>query len=75
MQKDIHPKYKKLIIKIKNREYETMSTYPQDSLLMDIDFKEHPAWTGKGFLSASDSDKTVSSFNQKFAGINFGFKK
>ena len=75
MQDNIHPKYKKLIINIKDRQYETKSTYPKVSFLMEVDFKDHPAWTGKGFLSANDSDKTVSSFNQKFAGISFGVKK
>jgi large subunit ribosomal protein L31 len=75
MQKDIHPKYKKLIVKIGNDEFETNSTYHQDVLLMDIDFRKHPAWVGKGVLSANESNQTVSSFNKRFGGINFGAKK
>ena len=75
MQKAIHPKYKKLIIKIGDDEFETQSTYPQDVLLMDIDFRKHPAWIGKGVMSANESNQTLSSFNKKFAGISFGIKK
>jgi len=75
MQKDIHPKYKKLIIKIGDDEFETMSTYPQDVLLMDIDFRKHPAWVGKGVISANQSNATLSAFQNRFAGLSFGMKK
>lgn len=75
MRKDIHPKYKGLVIKIGNDEFETNSTYPKDVLLMDIDFRKHPAWVGKGVMSANESNQTLSSFNKKFAGISFGMKK
>jgi large subunit ribosomal protein L31 len=72
MQKDIHPKYKKLIIKIGQDEFETYSTYDRgDTLLMDIDYRTHPAWVGKGVLSANESNKTVSAFNKKFGGMSF----
>jgi large subunit ribosomal protein L31 len=75
MRKEGHPKYKKLTIKIGDDEFETNSTYPGDVLLMDIDFRKHPAWVGKGVMSANESNQTVSSFNKKFAGISFGIKK
>jgi large subunit ribosomal protein L31 len=75
MRKDIHPKYKKLIIKISDDEFETKSTYPQDILLMDIDYRKHPAWVGKGVISANQSNPTMSAFQSRFAGLNFGMKK
>jgi large subunit ribosomal protein L31 len=75
MQKEIHPKYKKLVIKIGDDEFETKSTYHQDVLLMDIDFRKHPAWIGKGVMHANQSNQTLSSFNKKFGGISFGMKK
>lgn len=71
MQKNIHPKYKKLIIKIGDDEFETYSTYQGDTLLMDIDYRKHPAWVGNGVMSANESNTTVSSFNKKFAGMSF----
>ncbi|AVP87272.1 hypothetical protein phytr_3180 [Candidatus Phycorickettsia trachydisci] len=74
MKKDIHPQYKALTIDIKGRKYHTMSTYPAETLIMDIDYTTHPAWTGKGFTAANESNTAVSSFNKKFAGLNFGIK-
>lgn len=71
MQKNIHPKYKKLIIKIGDDEFETRSTYPEDVLLMDIDFRKHPAWSKQGRMTANVSNKNVNSFNKNFGGIDF----
>jgi large subunit ribosomal protein L31 len=75
MQKNIHPKYKKLIVKIGEDSFETKSTYSGDVILMDIDFRKHPAWVGKGVMSLNTSNQTISSFNKKFGSINFGTKK
>ncbi len=72
MKKDIHPKYKPLKIKIGEDMFHTMSACPQDEILMDIDFRKHPAWTKKGVSGASDSDKNVSAFNKRFAGLSLG---
>jgi large subunit ribosomal protein L31 len=46
-----------------------MSTYQGDYLLMDLDYRKHPAWTGKGFGAASDSNKNISTFNKKFGNL------
>jgi large subunit ribosomal protein L31 len=70
MKKDIHPKYTALKIKIAKDSFDTMSTHGGE-ILMDVDFRTHPAWTGKGVSSANESNKTISAFNDKFAGISF----
>ena len=75
MKKDIHPKYKPLKITIGTDVFETMSSCSQDELLMDIDYRNHPAWTKKGVSSASQSNKNISDFNKKFGGLTFGVKK
>lgn len=71
MKQDIHPKYTPLIIKIGQDKFNTMSTYPGDELLMDVDFRKHPAWTKQGVTSANESNQNISAFNKKFAGISF----
>ena len=69
MKKDIHPKYKSLTIKIGKDSFETMSTYHGSEVLMDVDFRTHPAWTKKGVSTANESNKNVSAFNEKFSGL------
>jgi len=75
MKKEGHPKYKALRIKIGTDIFNTMSSCPQEEILMDIDFRKHPAWTKKGVTTANDSNQNVSAFNKKFAGLSFGGKK
>lgn len=75
MKENIHPKYKALRIKIGSDIFNTMSACGQEEILMDIDFRKHPAWTKKGVTTANDSNQNVSTFNKKFAGIAFGAKK
>ncbi|MDX1924479.1 MAG: 50S ribosomal protein L31 [Rickettsiaceae bacterium] len=75
MKKNTHPKYKPLKIKIGDDVFNTMSAAPQDEILMDIDFRKHPAWTKKGISTASFSDKNVSAFNKRFAGLSLGLKQ
>jgi len=75
MKKDIHPKYKKLKIKIGKDEFATHSTLHSDELLMDIDFRKHPAWNKGAINVVNQSNKNVSDFNKKFAGLSFGSKK
>ena len=72
MRKNIHPKYKKVQVQIGDDTFETSSTYAQDVIYMDIDYRKHPAWTGKGVTSANEANSSVKSFARKFGGINFG---
>lgn len=74
MQQEIHPKYKELRVKIGTDIFHTMSASHQDEILMDIDYRKHPAWTKKGVNTANASDQNVSAFNQRFAGLTFGVK-
>ena len=75
MRADIHPKYNNLKIKIRNDEFLTMSTLGSGEILMDVDFREHPAWNKNAINTVNQSNKNVSDFNKKFAGISFGSKK
>jgi len=74
MKTGIHPKYKKLKIIISNDVFETSSTHHSDEILMDVDYRKHPAWTKDGVNVVNQSNKNVSDFNKKFAGLTFGVK-
>jgi len=74
MKTGIHPKYKKLKIIISNDVFETSSTHHLDEILMDVDYRKHPAWTKDGVNVVNQSNKNVSDFNKKFAGLTFGVK-
>ena len=69
MKKDIHPKYKELkIIMMGGDEFKTSSTYHGESILLDVDFRKHPAWRG-GVASVNTNANQVSAFNKKFGGL------
>ncbi len=72
MKKDIHPNYKPLKIRIASESFETMSSYGGNEILMDVDFRQHPAWTGKGVSSANQTNQNISAFNKRFSGLAFG---
>ena len=70
MKKNIHPKQRKVKIKIGTDEIETISCYSKgDEIIADIDFRKHPAWTGASALGASSTDANVASFNKKYGDI------
>lgn len=71
MKKDIHPKYNPLTITIGKDKFSTYSTLSGGEMLMDVDFRNHPAWTKQGVTGANTSNKNISSFNEKFSGISF----
>lgn len=74
MKADIHPKYKKFKIVISNDTFETNSGGPVSEILMDVDYRKHPAWTKESGNVVNQSNKNVSDFNKKFAGLTFGKK-
>lgn len=74
MKPNIHPEYKKLKITISEDVFETNSTYPKGEILMDIDFRKHPAWTKDNVNFVNKANENLNSFNKKFSGINFGIK-
>jgi large subunit ribosomal protein L31 len=72
MKPKIHPKYNKLTIQFPQGDsFETNSTYSGGKLLLDVDFRKHPAWTKQGISKASDSSVTVTKFNKKFGSFDF----
>lgn len=69
MKKDIHPTYKDLKIVMANGDtFMTGSTYAGESVLVDVDFREHPAWKG-GVAMVNTRSNQVADFNKKFGGI------
>lgn len=72
MKKNIHPKYQTLKIKIGKDEFLTSSTLISGEILMDVDFRVHPAWNKSSLNVINQSNKNVSDFNKKFAGLSFG---
>lgn len=72
MKPDIHPNYHEMVIVFTDGStFTTRSTYgkPGDKLLVDIDYKTHPAWTG-GTSVINQKASKVASFNRRFSGIN-----
>ncbi len=69
MKKDIHPTYKELKVIMANGDtFTTSSTYSGESVLLDVDFREHPAWKG-GVAMVNTKSSQVAEFNKKFGGI------
>jgi large subunit ribosomal protein L31 len=75
MKKDIHPPYQQLKISIGKDEFITSSTLKSGEILMDVDFRKHPAWNKGVGNVVNQSNKNVSDFNKKFGGLSFGVKK
>jgi large subunit ribosomal protein L31 len=71
MKPDIHPDYHEItVVMTDGTEYKTRSTWgkPGDRLVLDIDSRTHPAWTG-GQQQLLDRGGRLSRFNKKFAGL------
>jgi large subunit ribosomal protein L31 len=75
MKKDTHPGYQKLKITIGKDEFNTCSTLKSGEILMDVDYRKHPAWNKDAKNIVNQSNKNVSDFNKKFGGLSFGMKK
>ena len=75
MKKDGHPDYHEItVIMTDGTEYQTRSTYgkPGARMLLDIDPKVHPAWTGQHRMV--DRGSQLAKYNKRFSGINGGEK-
>ena len=71
MKKEGHPDYHFVtVVMTDGTEYQTRSTYGSegDRLVLDIDSKSHPAWTG-GYGKMLDRGGRVSRFKDKFKGF------
>lgn len=71
MQENIHPGYKKVKFKFEKDSLSTGSTYKGEEIILDIDFRRHPAWNKSERLTANVTNQSISAFNKKFAGLNF----
>lgn len=69
MKKNTHPVYTPLTILMNNGDkFPTKSTYKGDTYLVDVYFKNHPAWKG-GVASVNTNANQVSQFNKKFGSL------
>lgn len=75
MQKDIHPQYKELKIKVGDDVFTTMSTLKEGEILMDVDFRQHPAWNKSKLNVVNQANKNISDFNKKFGNMFSSMKK
>jgi large subunit ribosomal protein L31 len=75
MKKNIHPKYQDFVITMTDgTKFTTKSTSHNKELLLDVDFRKHSAWTG-GVSEINENSGSISSFNDKYAGLSFLNKK
>lgn len=71
MKQEIHPDYHEITVKMTDGStYQTRSTWGKagDTLVLDIDSKSHPAWTG-GAARLVDSGGQVAKFKKRFSGL------
>ncbi|QEK39370.1 50S ribosomal protein L31 [Candidatus Sneabacter namystus] len=71
MKKNIHPEYSEITVKIGKDEFKTMSTSSKKTLFMDVDFRQHPAWTKKGVVDAGSQSSVVNKFQKKYKDLGF----
>ena len=65
MKKDIHPYYHTIdIVMTDGSTFKTRSCYKKDRLVLEIDSKSHPFFTGKQVLV--DTAGRVERFNKRF---------
>ena len=65
MKKGIHPFYHKVdIVMTDGTVYQTRSTYKSERMVLEIDSKSHPFFTGKQMLV--DTAGRVERFNKRF---------
>jgi large subunit ribosomal protein L31 len=73
MKPNIHPDYHPVTLVMTNGDNLTInSTYGKsgDRLLLDVDYRTHPAWVG-GTAQVNQKASKVASFNKRFSGIGF----
>jgi large subunit ribosomal protein L31 len=71
MKKDLHPDYHEItVVMTDGTEFVTRSTYgkPGARMVLDIDPKVHPAWTGQHRMV--DRGSQLAKFNKRFSGIS-----
>jgi len=69
MKQNIHPDYHEITVQMTDgTTYTTRSTWgkPGDKMVLDIDSRSHPAWTG-GQTRLVDAGGQVAKFKKRFA--------
>lgn len=72
-KQDIHPKQHKVTVKMTNGEsFEIMTTWGKEgeTLKLDIDPKNHPAWQEGKQSFVNVNDDRVNKFNKKFGNFD-----
>lgn len=70
-QQNKHPKLNEIELQVGKDSINVFSTLKTktNKLLMEVDFRDHPAWNkGKGNV-VNTSNKKISAFKSKFAGF------
>lgn len=70
MKKNTHPKYGPLKVQVGSDTFNLKSTYTGSELVMDIDYREHPAWQKKNATLLVDKHQNIKSFAKKFGKIS-----
>jgi large subunit ribosomal protein L31 len=74
MKKGIHPLYKVIdVVMTDGTTFQTRSCYKTDRMVLEIDSKSHPFFTGKQMLV--DTAGRVDRFNKRFAKAQDLMKK
>jgi large subunit ribosomal protein L31 len=69
MKKGIHPYYRTVeVVMTDGTTYKTRSCYKSERMVLEIDSKSHPFFTGKQMLV--DTAGRVDRFNKRFAKAN-----
>jgi large subunit ribosomal protein L31 len=69
-----HPKQHKVnVVMTDGSKFEILSTWGKegDTLRLDMDPKNHPAWQEKGQNFVNANNERVTKFNNKFGNFNF----
>lgn len=75
MKKDIHPRYKEFKIIVGKDTFITRSASKAPEILMDVDFRKHPAWNKSAHNVVNQANEKLRQFNSKYSGMTFGLKK
>ena len=75
MKPNIHPQYVPVTLVLSNNEeFVTNSTFTGGRIVLDVDFRNHHAWTGSA-MNVNQNASQVAKFNKKFGGIGGLFAK
>ena len=74
----IHPKQHNMVIQLSDgTKIDIVTSYGTEGEVykLDVDPTNHPAWQEGNKTLINNSNERIESFNKKFGGFDFGFKK